>query len=350
MAREYAWMVAMGMTLAAPLHAQETEAEDETDLDDAPSAIAPDGMPPAPVAPTPAPTVDPSDLDIDVVSGAGQDTGPPTYRPSIKLEGVKVKWNPAWRKMSLGNYIFLAGSGLATFASLAVPPSQERWNNANAFDSEMRSLLRLPTLRQQNRARDASDILLTLSLNLMLVDTLVVTWWGHDADTLAFQMGFMNVEALAFAAGLQGLTAGIASRQRPYVNELCVGADREELNNCRSSNRFRSFFSGHSTGTFTVAGATCIHHSFLPLYGGGVPDALACAGAMGMAVATATLRVSSDQHWTSDILTGAVIGTGSGLLIPWLLHYRTHDLPDSGDDISVQLIPHPTGATLHGSF
>ncbi len=370
MARTYVWLVAAGLTLTVPVHAQplspepvpapEAEPAPEADaeptpapqpeVDPGPSAIAPGGMPPAPAVPQVGPAADPGDLDIDVVSGAGEDTGPPTYRPSINIEGVKVKWNPAWKKMELGNYIFIAASGLASFGSLAVPPAPERWNNANAFDSEMRNLLRLPTLSQRNRARDMSDILLTLSINLALFDTLVVTWWGHDADTLAFQMGVMNVEAIAFASGLQGLAAGFASRQRPYVNDLCVGDDREQLDNCRSSNRFRSFFSGHSTGTFAMAGATCMHHSVIPLYGGGVPDALACAGAMGMAVATATLRVSSDQHWTSDIITGAVIGTSSGLLVPYLLHYRTGDLPEVSDEISVQLIPNPTGATLHGSF
>jgi len=371
MARAYGWLVAAGMSLTVPAYAQIPEPENEPTAEpeneptaepeneptvepenenatDGPAAVVPEGMP-AP-APPPSPKIDAG--DIDIVSGAGEDAGPPVYRPSINLEGVKVKWNPAWRKVGLEHYILIAGSALASFGSLAIPPAAERWNNANPFDFEMRSLLRLPTLSQRNRARDASDVLLTMSINLMLIDTLVVTWWGHDADTVAYQMGWMNIEAVAFASGIQGLAAGIASRQRPYVNDLCVGDDRQQLDNCRSSNRFRSFFSGHSTGTFAAAGATCIHHSYLPLYGGGIPDALACAGAMGMAVATATLRVSSDQHWTSDILTGALIGTSSGLLVPWFMHYRTGDLPEKpdADEISVQLIPHPTGATLYGSF
>ncbi|MEM1032959.1 MAG: phosphatase PAP2 family protein [Myxococcota bacterium] len=311
---------------------------------------APDPAPPRASTAKPAPDVAPP--RVDVVTGAGKAEGPAVFRPSIQFDDVEVRWNPAWKKMSLGNYLLIGGSAAAVFGSLAIPPSEERWDNANAFDSEFRSLIRLPTLSQQNTARDASDILLTLSINLALIDTLIVTWWGHNADTVAFQMGLMTVEAVGFASAIQGLTAGFASRQRPYVNELCVGDDVRELNNCRSRNRFRSFFSGHSTATFAIAGATCVHHHYLPLYGGGVPDALACAGALGMAAATATLRVSADQHWTSDVLTGAVIGAGSGVLVPWLLHYRTGNLPDDDnrDSVDVQLVPNPAGATLHGSF
>ena len=95
-----------------------------------------------------------------------------------------------------------------------------------------------------------------------------------------------------------------------------------------------------------------MHHAHLPLYGGGLPDILACASAFGVAAGTATLRVVGDQPWTSDILVGSAFGTFSGLFIPWVLHYRTGDLPDAvdADGISVQVIPTPAGGYITGAF
>lgn len=294
------------------------------------------------------------DAGVDVITAAGVNKGPPERKPSIKSERpeLQVVWDPGWKRFELGNYI---GSGImaaATIGSLAIPPSEGRWQQTNSFDVRARNALRFDNETGRNAARDASDIMLAASTNLLLVDTLIVAWWGHDAGDAAWEMALMSVEALLFNNAINGLVAAFASRERPYGAELCVGKDDEELTECTSSKRYRSFFSGHSSTTFAVAGLTCMHHSHLPLYGGGLPDILACASAFGVAAGTATLRVVADQHWTSDVLLGAAFGTFSGTFIPWVLHYRTGDLPDAPDPdaISIQVVPTPTGAYVTGAF
>jgi membrane-associated phospholipid phosphatase len=274
--------------------------------------------------------------------------------PSIKSEvpELQVKWDPAWRRFELGNYV---GTGImlgATIGSLAIPSTPDRWQQTNSFDTGARNALRLDTESGRNAARDASDILLVVSTNWLLVDTLIVSWWGHDAGDVAWEVALMSVEALAFNNSINGLVAAFASRQRPYARDLCVGETGDKLRECTSSKRYRSFFSGHSSTTFTVAGLTCMHHAHLPLYGGGFPDVFACASAFGIAAGTAALRVVADQHWTSDVLVGSAFGTFSGLFIPWVLHYRTGDLPDKPDKdgVSFQVLPSPTGANLTGKF
>jgi membrane-associated phospholipid phosphatase len=210
----------------------------------------------------------------------------------------------------------------------------------------------LPETNEQRRtAGDASDIFLTLSINTLLVDTLIVTWWGHDADTVAYQMALINIETLAFNTAIWGLVAGFASRERPYGREICGDNDDERPGSCGSNDRFRSFYSGHASTSFAAAGATCMHHAYLPLYGGGAPDALACGFAVAVAGATATMRVVADRHWLSDVLTGAAVGTFTGLTVPYFLHYRGGNLPEAaGDEISVNLVPMPTGAMMMGAF
>ena len=43
---------------------------------------------------------------------------------------------------------------------------------------------------------------------------------------------------------------------------------------------------------------------------------------MTMASAQAVLRVSSDNHYLTDVMLGAALGIGSGYFLPWFLHYR----------------------------
>jgi membrane-associated phospholipid phosphatase len=292
--------------------------------------------------------------DVDVITAAGVDEGPPKREASFQIEEPEwqVRWDPRWRKFELGDYI---GTGImlaATLGSLAIPPSEARWRQTNTFDVRARNAFRLDTLSGRNTARDASDVLLVLSTNILLVDTLIVAWWGHDAGDVAWEMALMGIEALAFNNAVNGLVAALASRQRPYGVDDCEGEVGERLTDCVSRKRYRSFFSGHTSTTFTVAGVMCMHHGHLPLYGGGLPDIFACASSFGIAAGTAVLRVVADQHWTSDILVGAAWGTFSGLFVPWVLHYRTGDMPDAPDtdDISIQLVPGPTGGMLTGAF
>ena len=307
--------------------------------------------PSARAEPEKKPTAD--DPGVDVITAAGRDEGPPKREKSItpRTPSHVVRWNKRWRKFELGNYIATGAMLATTLGSLAIPPDEERWLQTNTFDVNMRNALRLSARGGQEAARDASDILLLVSTNLLLVDSLIVAWWGHDAGSVAFEMALMGVEALAFNNAINGLVSALSSRQRPY-GDRCTGASNEELVDCRSSKRYRSFFSGHSSTTFAVAGVTCMHHAHLPLYGGGAPDVIVCGAAYAIAASTALLRVVADQHWTTDVLVGSAFGTFSGLFVPWFLHYRIEDPASGGGDdgVSIQLMPTPTGGFLTGAF
>lgn len=294
----------------------------------------------------------PDDAGVDVITSAGpHETAPKRERSIPKSTEYEVRWDPAWQRFELGNYI---GTGVllaATVGSLAIPPVEDRWLQKNTFDVSARNALRLTTTAGRNTARDASDIMLVVSTNWLLVDTLIVAWWGHDAGDVAWEVALMSVEALAFDNAINGLVSALSSRQRPYGDD-CVGGSEAELSDCRTSKRYRSFFSGHASTAFTSAGLTCMHHAHLPLYGGGAPDVFACASAFGVAAGTAVLRVVADQHWTSDILVGSAFGTFSGLFIPWVFHYRTGKLSEKRNRAAASflLTPTPTGASITGAF
>ena len=61
----------------------------------------------------------------------------------------------------------------------------------------------------------------------------------------------------------------------------------------------------------------------------------------GAAALTGWLRVASDRHWLSDVAAGAAIGTGTGLVVPWLAYQ-----PAEGPPPAVTLLPAPGGLAL----
>jgi membrane-associated phospholipid phosphatase len=69
-----------------------------------------------------------------------------------------------------------------------------------------------------------------------------------------------------------------------------------------------------------------------------------------VAATTATFRVLGDEHWASDVITGALVGTIIGYGVP-LLHYRHHDIGRVDvAGMKLQLVPFGSGASLVGTF
>jgi hypothetical protein len=82
---------------------------------------------------------------------------------------------------------------------------------------------------------------------------------------------------------------------------------------------------------------------------------IACIGSILLAGTTGYLRVASDQHYVTDVMVGAAVGSLSGFLVPWLFHYRTSgggnplaaSLPGGG---FITIAPVPNGAGVGGIF
>lgn len=149
--------------------------------------------------------------------------------------------------------------------------------------------------------------------------------------------GFLNMlndvvviyQSTLIAASLSGLSSLSAGRGRPYVY-----GTKAPLEERTSPEGGLAFFSGHSAMAFALSTSTfwTLKRTHLS---GPVPWialGVGTTGASGVALA----RVLGGRHFPTDVVAGAIVGTGIGTLIPML-----HGLP-------VQVVPEvePEAASL----
>jgi hypothetical protein len=277
----------------------------------------------------------------------------PGYPPEPRQASLASRLDWRWPEFSFGQYALTAGQAALALGAQAIP-GERRFNGVNPFDDAIRDLLRIDDYEDHLYARDASDVGFVLLLNHRLIDSLFVTWWFHDKGSTAFEMALLDLQALSFAAGVQQMTAGIAGRERPYGRSVCDGGRESDTTDCLGNNRYRSFFSGHTTLAFTLSSLTCMHHAHLPIYGGGAIEAVPCAASMVVATAVGTLRIVADQHYATDVLLGMAFGIASGISIPYLFAYGQAPLKEAmtsmGLPKDVFLMPTPGGVTAGGLF
>lgn len=102
-------------------------------------------------------------------------------------------------------------------------------------------------------------------------------------------------------------------RARPDVHNCCAARCGAGLRCAQKSFEDNlSFFSGHATWSFAYAAASGTVASLRGYRGA----PLVWGGGLAFAAATGYLRMAADRHYLTDVLTGAVVGTLVGALLP----------------------------------
>jgi membrane-associated phospholipid phosphatase len=105
-----------------------------------------------------------------------------------------------------------------------------------------------------------------------------------------------------------------ARRPRPYTHS--PDPRIQEFADLEGGDAYVSFFSGHSSASFTAATAGSL------LFAARSDDLYARHTLWGldfiMAGITAQMRVLGGRHYRTDIWTGMAVGIGVGVLVPWL--------------------------------
>jgi len=288
----------------------------------------------ATVPPSAAATASRSQLDAVPPSAA---LASPSSQPRGAFDAGGVEWRPEFRRVGWPEYVAVPvltlGILLQTFAK---PETDADWKGPILLDRPMQNLLRVESESGRSRADTISDVLVGLStLQTVLVDPWLAAGWRHRRVDVAWQMTVINTQAFGLTFFANRMTKRIVARERPYAEGCVEGSGEEE---CTTDQRFLSFFSGHATVSATFAGLTCAHHQKLALYGSFAADLGACLGSVGLALGTGFLRVASDDHWWSDVLTGQLVGFSAGYLLTWAHYYAGTSSPESSAQLPV-LVP-----------
>lgn len=169
-------------------------------------------------------------------------------------------------------------------------------------------------------------------------------------------LGWHGTEAIILSSGITSLLKGALGRARPYVTADTNPHDFKFMRGFRTANLptnpstgqpyhagdFQSFPSGHTTTAFAAAAA--VTSEARRVWPGAV---WFVAPAMyGGATLVGLSRMYHNNHWASDVVLGAAIGTFSGLKV---VRY-SHAHPDNKLDkfiLGATILPHTDGgATL----
>jgi membrane-associated phospholipid phosphatase len=145
--------------------------------------------------------------------------------------------------------------------------------------------------------------------------------YGRYADHPGIEdLGWHGTEAVLVGSGATAILKGVLGRARPYVT-IDTNPRDFKLGKGFSGEARTSFPSGHATAAFAAAAAVSSEvHRMWPQYTWYVAPVL-----YGGATLVGISRMYHDQHWASDIVLGAGVGTFSGLKV---VRY-SHQHPDN---------------------
>jgi membrane-associated phospholipid phosphatase len=123
------------------------------------------------------------------------------------------------------------------------------------------------------------------------------------------EIGLRATESIVLSSAVTALLKGAVGRQRPYVN--IDDSHSYQFGRGFGNDSFASMPSGHTTAAFAFAASVTDEvHYYWPHETWWVATlTYGSAAAVGMA------RIYSNAHWTSDVVTGAGVGTLTGLVV-----------------------------------
>lgn len=148
-------------------------------------------------------------------------------------------------------------------------------------------------------------------------------------------VGVMYAETLLIANGIKELTKLAVRRDRPF---MYYDPDTYPEDDIKDGDFANSFPSGHSTMAF--AGATFASYTFSKYFPDSAWRYAVTGGSYALALTTAALRVKSGNHFMTDVMTGAALGTAVGFLVPWLHTFNTKNdlnVALTGDGVLVRV-------------
>ena len=189
--------------------------------------------------------------------------------------------------------------------------------------------------RYSENADKASDIGSVFAIAPLVVGG--IAW--HDGSSSGGEFATFSVmflQAIGIGNGINLAMRSLEIWPRPYM--YAEDRDgRKKAENAKSE-AYGSFFSGHATAAFTVA--TFTDQWFRTAYPNSPYKGIMRASAYSLATLESVLRVAAGKHCFTDVVVGALVGTGVSIGI-----LEMHK--DRNENFSVWVGPGVAGITLH---
>ena len=210
-------------------------------------------------------------------------------------------WREVWPRFRPAEMAFTGGMAInVAMALFLYPAPKNNWDGPILFDKPIRNTVTLKDRDARNVAASVSDGIYYALAGFPIIDTVVVASAVHSNSDLTVQMLAIDLESFAFGGAI-AMSAEKAGRRRPMAR-VCE-SDPSYDKKCKNDDNLNSsFLSGHTTIGFVGAGLLCAHHLNVPLYGGGAADTTTCIAGMSAAIVGGALRVTTDNHYTSDVV------------------------------------------------
>ena len=163
------------------------------------------------------------------------------------------------------------------------------------------------------------------------------SWYKGDADGHDFgAYALMFVEAFALENALNQIVRSVQIWPRPFVYAKRGEGAKKAAS--AHGEAYGSFYSGHASAAFTVAIFT--GDWFSEVYPNSKYKPLVWASSFALASGVAALRVVAGKHYPSDVLVGALMGTGVSLGI-----LKLHEI--CKNKVAFWVIPNNIGAVFY---
>jgi membrane-associated phospholipid phosphatase len=229
--------------------------------------------------------------------------------------------------------IWIASTGITTFIATNYLSS----NDHNLSVTRITSLNRNDINRFDRNAtyfwnRSADKVSNVVSAALPLTPlALTIPQLKNKKWNQAGTLGIMYVEVSLLTRGVTGITKSIVGRTRPYLyNTSFTPQERFDFQEHGAPKASTSFFSGHSSSAF--ASAVFLSKMYTDIYGKGTWSTIIWCSSLSLASVSAYCRVAAGEHFPTDVIVGAVVGSAIGYVIPTLHKKNT-------EKISLSVLP-----------
>ncbi len=168
-----------------------------------------------------------------------------------------------------------------------------------------------------------------------------VAWYSGNSTGSEFAtFTLMFAQAIAIGNGINLAARSLEIWPRPYMYAPSTNSETEagkEKADKAKAEAYGSFFSGHATAAFIVA--TFTDQWFRTVYPNSPYKGIMCATAYSLATLESVLRVAAGKHYVTDVIVGALVGTGISFGI-----LEIHK--DRNENFSVWAGPGVAGITL----